>query len=150
MALASRSIPVPAGQDVFEFMHEKGYSDGQLALPSPLCLLCRSAMSEQVQHGLPLGPHGAGVRVRVPSRSSHRAPHNMRPGARAGFPLVPPTPARVKSILEGTLLKPDRMLGILPPNKGELTVELVVIRRSLPALARPGPTHRSERRRARV
>ena len=60
----------------------------------------------------------------------------MRPGARAGFPLVPPTPARVKSILEGTLLKPDRMLGILPPNKGELTVELVVIRRSA---ARPGP-----------
>src|SRR5271157_6482533 len=41
-----------------------------------------------------------------------------------GLPLVPPTPDRVKEMLKGTSLKPDYVIGKVPPRMGALTVEL--------------------------
>ncbi len=41
-----------------------------------------------------------------------------------GLPVVPPTPDRVKEMLTGTSLKPDYVIGKVPPRMGALTVEL--------------------------
>ena len=44
-----------------------------------------------------------------------------------GLPLVPPTEARVLRMLEGTRRAPHELIGIIPPNQGECTVEKVAI-----------------------
>ncbi len=44
-----------------------------------------------------------------------------------GLPLVPPTPERVLRMLAGTRRDPQEVLGIMPPNMGEVTVEKVAI-----------------------
>ena len=41
-----------------------------------------------------------------------------------GLPVVPPTADRVKEMLKGTSLKPDYVIGRVPPRMGALTVEL--------------------------
>src|SRR4030095_7716984 len=40
-----------------------------------------------------------------------------------GFPVVPPTPLRVAMMLSGTTRKPDEVIGLIPPNLSECTVE---------------------------
>jgi hypothetical protein len=44
-----------------------------------------------------------------------------------GLPLVPPTPERVLRMLSGTGRDPQDVLGVMPPNMGEVTVEKVAI-----------------------
>ena len=44
-----------------------------------------------------------------------------------GLPLVPPTPERVLRMLSGTRRDPQSVLGAMPPNMGEVTVEKVAI-----------------------
>ena len=44
-----------------------------------------------------------------------------------GLPLVPPTPERVLAMLEGTTRKPDEVLGIMPPDRVECTVEKIAV-----------------------
>ncbi len=44
-----------------------------------------------------------------------------------GLPVVPPTPARVVRILGGTTRAPDEVIGKVPPNLAECTVEKVAI-----------------------
>ncbi len=44
-----------------------------------------------------------------------------------GLPLVPPTPERVMRMLSGTSRHPQEVLGAMPPNMGEVTVEKVAI-----------------------
>ncbi len=44
-----------------------------------------------------------------------------------GLPLVPPTPERVMRMLSGTRRDPQEMLGLMPPNMGEVTVEKAAI-----------------------
>jgi hypothetical protein len=44
-----------------------------------------------------------------------------------GLPLVPPTPERVLRMLSGTRRDPQDVLGAMPPNMGEVTVEKVAI-----------------------
>jgi thiol-disulfide isomerase/thioredoxin len=44
-----------------------------------------------------------------------------------GLPLVPPTPERVLRMLAGTQRDPREVLGAMPPNMGEVTVEKVAI-----------------------
>jgi hypothetical protein len=44
-----------------------------------------------------------------------------------GLPLVPPTEARVLRMLEGTSRVPDEVVGIIPPNNAECTVEKAAI-----------------------
>jgi len=44
-----------------------------------------------------------------------------------GLPLVPPTPERVMRMLSGTNRDPQEVLGIMPPNMGEVTVEKLAI-----------------------
>lgn len=44
-----------------------------------------------------------------------------------GFPLVPPTRGRVDSMLSGTTLPADRVIGTLPPGMGVATVEKIAI-----------------------
>lgn len=44
-----------------------------------------------------------------------------------GLPLVPPTPERVLRMLGGTRRDPQEVLGIMPPNMGEVTVEKAAI-----------------------
>ena len=44
-----------------------------------------------------------------------------------GLPVVPPTPARVLRMLEGTSRKPDEVVAVIPPNLVEATVEKVAI-----------------------
>jgi len=44
-----------------------------------------------------------------------------------GLPVVPPTEARVLRMLEGTSRPPDEVIGIIPPNRVECTVEKVAI-----------------------
>ena len=44
-----------------------------------------------------------------------------------GLPVVPPTPARVLRMLEGTRRKPDEVLGTIPPSGVTCTVEKAAI-----------------------
>jgi hypothetical protein len=44
-----------------------------------------------------------------------------------GLPVVPPTPARVLDMLEGTRRAPQEVIGLMPPNRVECTVEKVAI-----------------------
>lgn len=44
-----------------------------------------------------------------------------------GLPVVPPTESRVLKMLEGTTRAPDEVVGIIPPNNVECTVEKVAI-----------------------
>ncbi len=44
-----------------------------------------------------------------------------------GLPLVPPTEARVQRMLAGTTRSPDQVIGLMPPDLGECTVEKVAI-----------------------
>ncbi len=44
-----------------------------------------------------------------------------------GLPLVPPTDVRVLRMLTGTTRKPDEVVGLIPPNLAECTVEKVAI-----------------------
>ena len=44
-----------------------------------------------------------------------------------GLPVVPPTEARVLRMLEGTSRSPEDVVGIIPPNRVECTVEKVAI-----------------------
>jgi len=40
-----------------------------------------------------------------------------------GLPVVPPTPLRVAQMLSGTTRRPDEVIGLIPPNLAECTVE---------------------------
>ena len=40
-----------------------------------------------------------------------------------GLPVVPPTPLRVAMMLSGTTRRPDEVIGLIPPNLSECTVE---------------------------
>jgi len=44
-----------------------------------------------------------------------------------GLPVVPPTPLRVARMLSGTTRKPDEVIGLIPPNLAECTVEKAAI-----------------------
>ncbi|MEM7092379.1 MAG: thioredoxin [Actinomycetota bacterium] len=44
-----------------------------------------------------------------------------------GLPLIPPTPARVLKMLEGTTRSPDEIVTIVPPDLIEITVEKVAV-----------------------
>jgi thiol-disulfide isomerase/thioredoxin len=44
-----------------------------------------------------------------------------------GLPVVPPTDVRVMRMLQGTTRKPDEVLGAIPPNLAECTVEKAAI-----------------------
>ncbi len=44
-----------------------------------------------------------------------------------GLPVVPPTPLRVVRMLEGTKREPDEVIGKIPPNLAECTVEKIAI-----------------------
>ncbi len=44
-----------------------------------------------------------------------------------GLPVIPPTEARVLRMLQGTSRAPDEVVGIIPPNNAECTVEKVAI-----------------------
>lgn len=49
----------------------------------------------------------------------------MDKGWSEGLPIVPPTPEKVKAMLEGTSRDPDEVVWVVPPRNGILTVELV-------------------------
>ncbi len=44
-----------------------------------------------------------------------------------GLPVVPPTDLRIARMLSGTTRKPDEVLGLIPPNLAECTVEKAAI-----------------------
>ncbi len=44
-----------------------------------------------------------------------------------GLPIVPPTPERVEKMLAGTSLKPDTLIGLIPPRMGAATVQVIAI-----------------------
>ena len=44
-----------------------------------------------------------------------------------GLPVVPPTEERIMHMLSGTTRSPDELVGIVPPNYNECTVEKVAI-----------------------
>ena len=44
-----------------------------------------------------------------------------------GLPVVPPTDARIMRMLEGTIRKPQDVIGLVPPNLVPITVEKVAI-----------------------
>jgi hypothetical protein len=44
-----------------------------------------------------------------------------------GLPIVPPTPARVERMLQGTQRDPAELIGLIPPNYGKATVEKIAI-----------------------
>jgi len=44
-----------------------------------------------------------------------------------GLPVVPPTPARVLRMLQGTTRRPDEVLGLVPPDLAPCTVEKVAV-----------------------
>jgi hypothetical protein len=44
-----------------------------------------------------------------------------------GLPIVPPTVERVRQMLRGTDIPPDEVIGIVPPKKGQATVEKIAV-----------------------
>ncbi len=50
-----------------------------------------------------------------------------RRGWTDGLPIVPPTENRIAAMLAATELKPDHVIGELPPRRAELTVEMLAI-----------------------
>ncbi|MFC1910040.1 hypothetical protein ACFLXC_01950 [Chloroflexota bacterium] len=44
-----------------------------------------------------------------------------------GLPIIPPTEKRVEKMLSGTSLKPDQLIGLIPPMMGAATVQMVAI-----------------------
>jgi hypothetical protein len=44
-----------------------------------------------------------------------------------GFPVVPPTEARVQAMLDGTPLAPSHVVGVVEPRRGEATVEKIAV-----------------------
>lgn len=44
-----------------------------------------------------------------------------------GLPIIPPTIQRVENMLLGTSLKPDHLIGLIPPRMGAATVQLIAI-----------------------
>ena len=44
-----------------------------------------------------------------------------------GFPVIPPTEARVQAMLEATPLPPGHLVGVVEPRRGEATVEKIAI-----------------------
>ncbi len=44
-----------------------------------------------------------------------------------GFPVIPPTEARVQAMLEATPLPPAHVVGIVEPRRGEATVEKIAV-----------------------
>ncbi len=44
-----------------------------------------------------------------------------------GLPIIPPTPERVERMLTGTTLKPDTLIGLIPPRMGAATVQVIAI-----------------------
>jgi hypothetical protein len=44
-----------------------------------------------------------------------------------GFPIIPPTPEKVKAMLAGTSAAPDKVIMKIPPREGGLTVEGIAI-----------------------
>ncbi|MFC1971705.1 hypothetical protein ACFLV0_07300, partial [Chloroflexota bacterium] len=44
-----------------------------------------------------------------------------------GLPIIPPTPERVEKMLSGTSLKPDQIIGLIPPRMGAATVQIIAI-----------------------
>ncbi len=44
-----------------------------------------------------------------------------------GLPIIPPTRQRVENMLTGTNLKPDLLIGLIPPRMGAVTVQLIAI-----------------------
>jgi len=54
------------------------------------------------------------------------------------LPIVPPTPEKVKAMLQGTKRKADEVVWVVPPRQGMLTVELVA---TLGVMAGSKPEH---------
>ncbi len=48
-------------------------------------------------------------------------------GLSDGLPVVPPTPERVRAMLEYTDRDPLEVIGVLPPNQGEATVQAIAV-----------------------
>jgi len=44
-----------------------------------------------------------------------------------GFPVIPPTEARVQAMLEATPLAPSHVVGVVEPRRGEATVEKIAV-----------------------
>lgn len=44
-----------------------------------------------------------------------------------GLPIIPPTVERVEKMLSGTSLKPDQLIGLIPPRMGAATVQVIAI-----------------------
>lgn len=44
-----------------------------------------------------------------------------------GLPIVPPTVTRVREMLRGTDISPDEVISIVPPKKGQATVEKIAV-----------------------
>lgn len=44
-----------------------------------------------------------------------------------GLPIVPPTPEAVSLMLQGMNRKPDEVIGLIPPRRGEATVEKLAV-----------------------
>jgi hypothetical protein len=44
-----------------------------------------------------------------------------------GLPVVPPTEERVQRMLDGTPLRPDHVVGVVEPRRGEATVEKIAV-----------------------
>ncbi|MDP2916330.1 MAG: hypothetical protein Q8O16_00200 [Dehalococcoidia bacterium] len=44
-----------------------------------------------------------------------------------GLPVIPPTEERVEKMLSGTSMKPDQLIGLIPPRMGAATVQIIAI-----------------------
>jgi hypothetical protein len=63
--------------------------------------------------------------------------HVERQGWGDGFPVIPPTEARVQAMLEATPLSPSHLVGVIEPRRGEATVEKIAINAVMAGCAPP-------------
>ncbi len=81
--------------------------------------------------------------IRVPDTLEAVNAHFHREGMTDGLPIVPPTREAVDGMLAYTDRDPQDVIAVLPPYKGQATVEKIAVngdgRLSAPVL--PGGTH---------
>ena len=64
--------------------------------------------------------------------SEEAAIRKLDKGWSDGFPLIPPTEAKVRDMLATTSLQPDDVITVLAPGMGMATAKIVAINASAP------------------
>lgn len=117
----------PAAEQVLEVYNPAGVREDGAFVDK----LLKSVMTAVGKTRPPLAGEFPEVRVeRIPITRDAFAEVNelfYKRGWGDGLPIVPPTVERVKEMLRGTDLPPDKVISVVPPKGGQATVEKIAV-----------------------